>query len=129
MLPDPDHDPSLREERLRVVPVTLHRSLQLRPPVRTIHLGLPPVDRARMPKAAIDKNGHSSPSKDDVSTNPALSKIEAQVASKPIPESMELRTEREFGDSVSSADRAHVARPSLRGGLRSGYKLATAHNV
>ena len=110
VLPAPDDDPAGGIESQVDLLVALAVSLQLRRPVRLVALRCRPVQRAAVSEAAIEEDGESCLSEDDVRSHPDGGRRDGKVHAEPQTASMEGRTERplRFGASskVPTSDRS-----------------------
>lgn len=113
MLPNASHQPAgFAELSIRVtVPLTIRPKFR-RPPLR-IRLWKGLVNRATMPKAAVDENGDFRPDKDDVCST-SHSWENRSVNSEPQASRVQSTSNRDLGARVTAPSGFHTAKCLLR---------------
>jgi hypothetical protein len=115
VLPRAKHIPSGPSQVLIDGPITSYVSRQLGAPVVVVGSRLVPVERASMPKAAVDEDGEAMAREDDVWAYGSPGDAYEVVLAKAKAASVKRRAHRDLGLRVALAVRSHPYRDLLAG--------------
>lgn len=108
VFPEADHAPACSGQRRIGRTVTRDVSPQFRRPVPLVLRRLPAMDRADMPKAAVDVHRDLPRGEDDIRPDLHATYLEAQVLPVPVTLPMKCASKRHFGFGVAPAIRLHI---------------------
>jgi hypothetical protein len=129
VLPHPNDSPSCPGEVFVDLTIALNVAAQLRHPVIRIGPRHRPVQRAAVPKAAIDENGDPYAREDDVWTNLSCLDDQREILAESQPTTVEVRPEPDLRGRVLALVPLTNARcrSVLRNRIRNALAAAKSH--